>query len=160
MPLNKIRNQTIPIHVQLKLFDSLVELIILYGSEVLRFWKSTNHEKIHLKVCKRILNLRLTTLNYMVYGELGRYPLEVRVKLTMVSFWTKLVQRENKVSSNLYTLMLQIHQSGNHDFKWISCVMSMFDNTGLCYIFPINSQALVARTTPLFLTFCLQIYFQ
>jgi hypothetical protein len=40
------------------LFDSLVELIILYGSEVLGFWKSTNHGKIHLKFCKRILNLR------------------------------------------------------------------------------------------------------
>jgi hypothetical protein len=50
------------------------ELIILYGSEVLGFWKSTNHGKIHLKFCKRILNLRLTTPNYMVYGELGRYP--------------------------------------------------------------------------------------
>jgi hypothetical protein len=58
--------------LQLKLFDSLVELIILYGSEVLGFWKSTNHGKIYLKFCKRILNLRLTTLNYMVYGELGR----------------------------------------------------------------------------------------
>ena len=31
--------------------------------------------------------------------------------------------------------MLQIHQSGNHDFKWISFVMSNFDNTGLSYIF-------------------------
>jgi hypothetical protein len=68
---NKIRNQNIPIDLQLKLFDSLVELIILYGSEVLGFWKSTNHGKIHLKFCKRILNLRLTTPNYMVYGELG-----------------------------------------------------------------------------------------
>ena len=67
----------------------------------------------------------------MVYGELGRYPLEIRVKLRMVSFWTKLVQSENKRSSNLYRLMLQIH-----DFK--SCVMSIFDNTGLSYIFPIN----------------------
>jgi hypothetical protein len=33
----KIRNQNIPIDLQLKLFDSLVELIILYGSEVLGF---------------------------------------------------------------------------------------------------------------------------
>jgi hypothetical protein len=56
--------------LQLKLFDSLVELIILYGSEVLGFWKSTNHGKIYLKFCKRILNLRLTTLNYMVYGAI------------------------------------------------------------------------------------------
>ena len=77
-------------------------------------------------------------LNYMVYGELGRYPLEIRVKLTMVSSWTKLVQRENKVSSNLYTLMLHIHQSGNHDVEWIFCVMSMFDKTGLSYVFSIN----------------------
>ena len=74
----------------------------------------------------------------MVYDELGRYPLEIRVKLRMVSSWTKLVQSENKLSSILYRLMLQNHQSGNHDFKWISCVMSMFDNTGLSYIFPIN----------------------
>jgi hypothetical protein len=42
-------------------------------------------EKIHLKFCKRILNARLTTPNYMVYGELGRYPLEIRVNLRMVS---------------------------------------------------------------------------
>jgi hypothetical protein len=33
----KIRNQNIPIDLQLNLFDSLVELIILYGSEVLGF---------------------------------------------------------------------------------------------------------------------------
>jgi hypothetical protein len=96
-----------------------------------KFWGFENHGKIYLKFCKRILNLRLTTPNYMVYGELGRYPLEIRVKLRMVSFWTKLVQSENKLSSNHYRLMLQIH-----DFK--SCVMSIFDNTGLSYIFPIN----------------------
>ena len=76
-------------------------------------------EKIHLKLCKRILPLRLTKPNYMVYGESGRYPLEIRVKLKMVSFWTKLVQSENKLSSILYLsrLMLQIHQNENHDFK-------------------------------------------
>jgi hypothetical protein len=117
------------------LLDSLVEPIILYGSEVCGFENIQIIEKIHLKVCKIILNVRLTTPNYMVYGELGRYPLETRVKLRMVSFWTKLVQCENKLSSILYRLMLQIHQSGNHDFKWISFVMSIFYNTGLSYIF-------------------------
>jgi hypothetical protein len=37
LPIKKIRNQAMPINGQLKLFDSLVELIILYGSEVLGF---------------------------------------------------------------------------------------------------------------------------
>ena len=118
------------------MLDSLVEPIILYGSEVCGFENIQIIKKIHLNVCKIILNVRLTTPNYMVYGELGRYPLEIRVKLRMVSFsfWTKLVQSENKLSSILYWLMLQIHQIGNYDFKWISFVMSIFDNTGLSYI--------------------------
>jgi len=38
----------------------------------------------------------------MVYGESGRYPLEIRVKLKMVSFWTKFVQSQNQLSSILY----------------------------------------------------------
>ena len=122
------------IDVHLKWFDSLVEPIILYGSEVWGFENIQIMERIHLKFCKRISNVRLSTPNYMVYGELVRYPLEIRVKLRMVSFWTKHVQSENKLSSNLYRLMLQIHQSGNHDFKWISFVMSIFDITGLIYI--------------------------
>ena len=59
------------------------------------------------------------------------------VKLRMVSFWMKLVQSENKPSSILYRLVLQIHQSGNHDFKWISFVMSIFGNTGLTEFYSI-----------------------
>ena len=35
----KIRNQNIPIDLQLKLFDSLVESIILFDLKVLGFWK-------------------------------------------------------------------------------------------------------------------------
>ena len=119
--------------MQLKLLDSLVEPII--HSEVWGFENIQIIEKIHLKVCKIILNVRLTTPDYMVNGELGRYPLEIGVNLRMVSFWTKLVQCKNKLSSILYRLMLHIHQSGNHDFKWIFFVMSIFDNTGLSYIF-------------------------
>jgi hypothetical protein len=52
----KIRNQNIPIDLQLKLFDSLVEPIILYGSEVWGFENIQIMEKINLKLCKRILN--------------------------------------------------------------------------------------------------------
>ena len=72
---------------------------------------------------------------YMIYGELGWYLVEIRVKLRIVLFWTKLVQSENKLSSILYRLMLHFHQSGKHDFKLISCIMSIFDNAGPSYIF-------------------------
>jgi hypothetical protein len=38
-------------------------------------------EKVHLKFCKIILNLKATTPNCMIYGELGRYPLDIDIKL-------------------------------------------------------------------------------
>jgi hypothetical protein len=41
----------------------------------------------------------------MIYGELGRFPLEIRVKLRMIAFWSKVVLNENKLSSVLHRLM-------------------------------------------------------
>ena len=70
----RIRNQPIPIDLQLKLFDSIVEPILLYGSEVWGFENTIDIEWIHLQFCINILHLRESTPNYMVYGELGRFP--------------------------------------------------------------------------------------
>jgi hypothetical protein len=42
-------------------------------------------EQIQLKFCKRILKVRNTTPHFMIYGELGRFPLEIRVKLRMIT---------------------------------------------------------------------------
>ena len=89
----KIRNQNVPIDVQLKLFDSLVEPVLLYGSKVWGYENLEILKRAHLQFCKRILNLRLSTPNFMVYGELGRHPLNIRV----ISVWCKLIQNENKL---------------------------------------------------------------
>jgi hypothetical protein len=45
----KTRNDNIPIDLELKLFDSLVEPIILYGSEIWGFENIQIMDKIHLK---------------------------------------------------------------------------------------------------------------
>jgi hypothetical protein len=52
------------------LFDSLVKPILLYGSEVWGYENLKILERVHLQFCKRILNLRLSTPNVMVYGGL------------------------------------------------------------------------------------------
>ena len=46
-----IKNQPISVDFQLTLFDSLVEPILLYGSEVWRFENTCSLEKIHLQFC-------------------------------------------------------------------------------------------------------------
>ena len=55
----------------LDLFDKMIKPILLYGCEVWGFSNNDILEKIHLKFCKILLNLKTSTPSYMVYGELG-----------------------------------------------------------------------------------------
>ena len=130
----KIRNITIPIDLQLKIFDALVAPILLYGSEVLGFEKNDNIEKVHLQFLKKNLGVRITTPNFLVYGELGRYPLIVNIKCRMLCFWGKLVSSE-KLSSKIYNLTYNLYKNGTNGLKWIDFIKKTFDEIGLSFIF-------------------------
>jgi hypothetical protein len=82
-----------------------------------------------------VSQVRATTPSYMIYGELGCYPLSIKIKLRMISFWNRLISNENKLSSKLYKLMYKLHMNGTTNFKWISFVQSVFNDTGLSYVF-------------------------
>ena len=92
-------------------------------------------EQIQLKFCKRILKVRNTTPNFMIYGELGRFPLEIRVKLCMIAFWSKLVLNENKLSSVLYGLMYLLKAKHQYSFKWLNHIESIFNSISIGFIF-------------------------
>jgi hypothetical protein len=83
-------------------------------------------EKVHLQFCKNVLKVRSTTPNYMVYGELGRYPMEVMVKRKIVLFWNNLLCDSNKLSFILYKLMFKLQDQNPSHFKWMSYVKSIF----------------------------------
>jgi hypothetical protein len=42
-----------------------------------------------LKFYKILLNLKSSTPNYMVYGELGRYPIDIDIKVRTISYWAR-----------------------------------------------------------------------
>jgi hypothetical protein len=91
-----------------------VKPILLYGCEIWGFSNIELLERIQLKFCKLLLNLKKSTPNFMVYGELGVYPLSVSVKVRMVNFWSKLVNgKESKLSNSLYRyIYCQIMRNG------------------------------------------------
>ncbi len=69
----------LPIDLQLDLFDRMIVPIMLYDCEV---WGSENYietEKLYLKFFKHILWVHGRTTNNMVYGELGRFSLEIQI---------------------------------------------------------------------------------
>ena len=70
----------------------------------------------------------------MVYGEMGRFPMDIVIKLRMVMFWNSLIDNSGKLLSILYKLMLKIHESSQADFKWIKYIKSIIDEIGLNFI--------------------------
>jgi hypothetical protein len=62
----RIKHQPIPIDLQLKLFDSLVGPILLYDLRFGGFENTCSLEKIHSQFCKKILQVRATTLSYNI----------------------------------------------------------------------------------------------
>lgn len=89
--IGKCRIYNLIIDCKVDMFDKIIKLILLYGCEVWGFYNINFFEKLYLKFCKYILNLRILILNFMVYGEFGRYFLIINVKVRMIFFWGKLV---------------------------------------------------------------------
>ena len=86
-----------------------------------------NLKETSSKFCKHILNLNSSTPNYMVYGELGRYPLAINVKVRMITFWANMIY-SNILSTSLCALLYK------QNSQWVRCVKGILDDCGLSYI--------------------------
>ena len=70
-----------------QLFDAFLSPIINYYCERWGYTKSKEIERIYLKFCKRILQVRINTCTAGVYGELGRFPLYVQRYVRLLKYW-------------------------------------------------------------------------
>ena len=133
--LKKGRSMFLSIDIQFKLFDSVVVPIIMYGCEIWGFSNLNLIEKLHLKFCKIILKLKKSTCSSMVYGELGRSPLNCIVKSRMIQFWSRIASDNNvKLSTIIYKVMLHMYKNDSLECKWIQHIETSLNNLGLGYI--------------------------
>ena len=89
--LRKSRKLQLPIDLQLQLFDSMIVPILLYGSEVTGFENSDILERLCTQFYKIILNVKKSTPNCILYGELARYPISIQIKSRMIGYWQGLL---------------------------------------------------------------------
>ena len=115
--LTKSQKLELPIDLQLKLFDHTVAPILLYASEI---WGYEDHkilEKIHTEFLRKITKSKKSTPHYMLYGELGRFPISINIKSRMISFWNRLIcSTNNKLSKQIYNFILN---DTGHEYKWL-----------------------------------------
>jgi len=83
--LNKCSEFDIKPKILCQLFDTFVGSILNYSCEIWGKSKSKVIERLHLKLCKRLVKVRSNTCNAAVYGELGRYPLYINRYIRIIN---------------------------------------------------------------------------
>ena len=138
--ISKCKQHSLSIDCQLDMFDRVIQPILLYGCEVWGFTKNTLIEKLHMKYCKYIMHLNNKTPNFMVYGELGRFPLIINIKIRMVTFWAKLhfSSNMNKLATKMYNLAYI------QNLPWVVFVKNILDDCGLSYLWTTQQMYSVA----------------
>ena len=124
----RTNNLNLPVDLQLKLFDHTVLPILTYACEIFSFENLDMLEKVHTDFLRKISKSKRSTPLYMLYAELGRYPLEIIIKTRTIGFWTRILLGKQ---SKLSYLMYQVLNTGDITrFKWISNVKQILCNTG------------------------------
>ena len=130
----KIRNLNLPIDMQIELFDKMIKPILQYSCEIWGYGNIDIIERVHVKFFKQILYLKKSTPTYMVYGELGAYPLFIDIYSRMISFWCKLVNSKNDTAKSLYDLTYYLHENEKLDSPWLSHIKSLINTNGFGHV--------------------------
>ena len=103
----------------LKLFDSCVAPILLYGCDVWGYENTDIIEKVHAKFCKFIFGVSTFSHNMSIYGELGRYPLSVTIKQRMIlCYWTRILKsNQHKLNKVIVTSRLHSDLYPTYDVR-------------------------------------------
>ena len=144
--LSKTRNLELPPDLQIELFEKLVRPILLYACEIWGFGNVEVVERVQLNFLKRVLNIKNCTPNYIVYGEVGVYPLKEEIHARMISFWSKLNSPENSttLATKVYFSSKSFYLNSNITsrslyFKWIHSVKAILNTTGYSGIWESHS---------------------
>lgn len=79
-----------------------------------------------------ILNVRKTTCNAKVYGELGKYPVSVHIKSRMLNYWARLLTgKQTKLCFVMYEGLLKLYNENTFRSPWLSYIKSLLNNSGM-----------------------------
>ena len=130
--ISKTRRLGLSIETQLDLFDKTILPIMLYGCEIWGFTDVSILEKLHLKYLKMILGVHTKTCNSMVYGELGRLPLDIVIKKRAIGFWARiLVGKETKLTRLVYNQFRYMYVNNYLKSEWWEFINNTLDECNL-----------------------------
>ena len=129
---NVFNRLTLPISEKCKLFDSVVGSVLNYASEVWWFHDAPHVEQIHTKFCRNVLCVRKSTNLDALYGELGRYTLNICRKFRMLKYWEKILTNRDSLPHKIYLKLLLDCNNNNslNGMNWAFHVKTELDKLG------------------------------
>ena len=110
--------------------------IVLYGSEIWGLEScSSVIDNVHLFGLKRYLGVDRRTPNDLVYGEVGRFPIQINACVRCIKYWLKLIRmEEHRLPLRAYKMLLNLDQRGKTNWVTIVCANGfsyVWDNKGV-----------------------------
>ena len=128
------KNQEILTSMKLDMFNAMISPILFYGSEI---WGSKRADEVdifHRAFLKSLLNVRNSTPNCFVYGELGVFPLFVDRQVRVISYWTKLLSLKdtnpNSLTHLIYKELFEMSVNNPRANTWATSVRDILNNSG------------------------------
>ena len=127
--LRKLNTMSFDIYI--KLFDSQVQPILLYASEV---WvlESCNVESVHLFGTRLFLDVSKQTPSALIDGETGRFPSSVTATLRAVKYWLRVLH----VPCSRYPprVLEMMRSKGDIQNKWCVTLKSVLSKYGFEHV--------------------------
>ena len=122
------------INVFLKIFDAQVQPVVLYGAEIWGLDSSSSViDNVHLFGLKRYLGVDRRTSNDLVYGEVGRFPIQINESVCCIRYWLKLTRMdEHRLPLRAYKMLLNLDQRGKTN--WVTNVRKTLCVNGFSYV--------------------------
>ena len=118
-----------------KLFDSKIQPILSYGSEIWGFHESSNSEveRAHTIAFKRFLSISVHTSNSVLYGDTGRYPLSIIHKVKCIKYWFKIQEmHSSRFPRQAYNMLERLHDNGTT--TWVTNIKETLCTNGFGYV--------------------------
>ena len=112
------------------IFDHTILPILNYGAEIWGGKEWTELEKLHLSACKYILGVSHSTPTDGLYVELGRHPLHISRKITIVKYFKRLSELSDGRLAKKAFKQLSLDDSLNH-YNWVSMANSIISEFSL-----------------------------
>ncbi|KAK6172852.1 hypothetical protein SNE40_016429 [Patella caerulea] len=118
------------LETSIALVSTCIVPILNYCSEVWGFHSADDVERVQITFFKKILGVRTSTCNALIYHELGLCPLQIYRKICMIKYWLKLLKGKNMLLVSCYSDMYDCLLNGKSYNPWLDNVKCILEENG------------------------------